>query len=80
MKNKMPSPFKVDSEEFASVVYMSEVKPGNQVIDVKMETLTPEQARRLAAWLLKAADYVSSQKRSLDGSLSKWENSATFEY
>lgn len=55
-------PIKISGEEFASICHIGTPK-GPLVIDVMMNTLTPAEARRLAAWLLKAADYVGQKNR-----------------
>lgn len=52
----------IQAEEFASVCH--EGSPaGKLVIDVMMSTITPAEARRLAKWLLKAADHVVAENR-----------------
>ncbi len=58
----LPDAFEMDREEFASICHQSSVD-GPLVIDVMMNTLTLHQARRLSAWLVKAADAVAANNR-----------------
>lgn len=57
-------PIKIDGEEFASVCHQGSAT-GPYIIDVMMNTLTPEEARRLGRWLLKAADWVTRENTPL---------------
>lgn len=52
---------KIDGEEFATICNGG--RHGPFIIDVMMNTLTPEQSRRLGKWLLRAADWVVEENR-----------------
>jgi hypothetical protein len=50
-------PFRHDGEEFAEIVHMGHAK-GPQAVDIKMDNFTPDEARKFALWLFRAADEV----------------------
>lgn len=54
--------FLIDGEEFADIVHMQSAS-GPQRIDIMMNTLTSAQGRKLAIWLLAAADEVDCHNR-----------------
>lgn len=59
--------FDLAGEEFAGI-YRQGSPYGPEGIDVGGERLTPVQARRLAKWLLKAADAVVKSNKSRSNS------------
>ena len=64
--DRMPTdvkPFKVDGEEFAELCHQ-QTATGPLIVDVNMTSFTPGNARRFAAWLLRAADYAAKHNKA----------------
>lgn len=55
-------PFVLEGDEFAEIVHQGSAE-GPQAIDIRMDAFTPGQARKFAAWLIKAADAVTEHNR-----------------
>lgn len=52
---------KIEGEEWGSIC--NGPPHGPFIIDLLMNTLTPQQARRLADWLLNAADWTANANK-----------------
>lgn len=57
-------PFKLEGEELAEILHQGS-PTGKLVIDIKFDSVTPAQARKLASWLIRAADHVVTYNRQL---------------
>lgn len=71
MSKNIPStkdvkPFMVDGEPYAEICRLGS-ETGKFVVDINLDTFNSRDARRLAKWLNKAADWVSQNNRKVGG-------------
>lgn len=65
MKNlTIPKRFKLDDNAEACVTYVHSVTGSQKIsVDSPWEDLTPNKARKFAAWLIKAAEYIEESRK-----------------
>lgn len=61
-KPKYIKPFMLDGEEYGRTAHIG-TPDGPLSVEVNMDSFTPAQARKFAAWLIKAADEVVAYNR-----------------